>query len=163
MDVCDRCLDRDADVRLSWVRLDDAQVAPLLRGLAGEYQSRYGDVDVMADATAQQFAPPTGAFVVATTASGSTVAGGGLRHLDDSTCEIKRMWTSPDHRREGLATRVLTALESRRRDLGYRRVRLETGPEQPEAVGLYERLGYQRIEVYGRYDEATAFERRLDR
>ena len=45
----------------------------------------------------------------------------------------------------------------RARQVGYSRLILETGPEQPEAASLYIKLGYQRIPVYGRYPEALAF------
>ena len=47
------------------------------------------------------------------------------------------------------------------RDRGYAVVRLETGPLQPEAQAMYDRLGYRRIPVFGRYPTALAFERSL--
>ena len=72
------------------------------------------------------------------------------------------MWTAPDQRRQGHASAVLDALEAAARDRGYRRLRLETGPAQPEARSLYERRGYAGIAPYGRYDVATAFELLLD-
>jgi hypothetical protein len=56
---------------------------------------------------------------------------------------------------------VLDALEAAASDTGYRIVRLETGPAQPEAEAFYESRRYERIPVYGRYSEARAFERRL--
>nr|WP_291475345.1 GNAT family N-acetyltransferase [Corynebacterium sp.] len=42
---------------------------------------------------------------------GQTVAGGGFLYLDEETAEIKRVWTFPDHRRQGLSRTVMTALE----------------------------------------------------
>ncbi len=68
------------------------------------------------------------------------------------------MWTAPEHRRKGLASKVLDALEELARDRGYSRLRLETGPAQPEARALYERRGYRNIQAYGKYEQATAFE-----
>lgn len=63
-------------------------------------------------------------------------------YLDEETAEIKRVWTSPDHRRQGLSRTVMTALEDAASTRGYRRLYLSTGPRQPEAVELYLSLGY---------------------
>jgi GNAT superfamily N-acetyltransferase len=87
-----------------------------------------------------------------------TVAGGGVRRLSLDTCEVKRMWTSPHHRRKGLASAILDALENDARDRGYTWLKLETGPAQPEAQSLYEGRGYRSIPTYGRYEQARAFE-----
>lgn len=144
-------------------RLTDPVVAPLLDGLSAVYASRYGDADasdVMADATAEDFDAPDGAFVVLV-AEGVTLAGGGFRRVDVASCEIKRMWTSPEHRRRGHATTVLRALEHRARRQGYRRMLLETGPAQPEAIKLYAASGYVRLGAYGRYEQAVAYARNL--
>ena len=142
------------------VRLSDPIVAPLLAGLAAEYECRYGPVDEMRLAHPDEFDPPTGAFVVLLD-DGQTVAGGGIRQLTNDTCEVKRMWTSPDYRRRGLASTVLDALEDAARQLGYTRVQLETGPSQPEAIAMYGHLGYRSIPPFGPYPEAFAFERDL--
>lgn len=144
-------------VQLRHVRLNDLEAAPLLAGLRAEYLQRYGDFDVLADATTAEFDAPDGAFVVLLL-DGETVAGGGLRRLGAHCAEVKRMWTAPLHRRQGLARTVLVALEDVARELSYTRIRLETGPAQPEAVALYLSLGYQQIPVYGDYELAVAFE-----
>jgi GNAT superfamily N-acetyltransferase len=147
-------------MELRVVRLSDPVVAPLLAGLAGEYEHRYGPVDEMAQAHPDEFDPPTGAFV-ALLDGGQIVAGGGIRWKEDTICEVKRMWTAPTHRRQGHAVIVLAALEDIARQRGYTRVQLETGPRQPEAIALYERLGYGRIPAFGCYAEAVGFERHL--
>ena len=143
---------------LKRVRLGDPEVEPLLADLRQEYEVRYGDGDSAYDVEADAFDPPTGAFIVLLD-GGHTVAGGGIRRLDESTCEVKRMWTSPGYRRQGHAMTVLAALEGLAQELGYAHVRLETGHAQPEALALYRRLGYREIGNYGRYENATGFER----
>jgi GNAT superfamily N-acetyltransferase len=148
-------------VTLRLVAFDDPLVAPLLAGLTREYLDRYGSAEGMADTHPTDFDPPRGAFLVALDADGRTVAGGGLRPVDERTCEVKRMWTAPTHRRQGLAVRVLGALEGIARESGYARLILETGPAQPEAAAMYVRLGLVPIPVYGRYPLALAFERDL--
>jgi len=147
-------------MELRQVRLSDPTVAPLLAGLAAEYEQRYGPGDEMALAHPDEFDPPTGAFVVLLD-DGQTVAGGGIRRRQHDTCEVKRMWTSPGYRRRGLASTVLAALEDVARRLGYTRVQLETGPSQPEAIAMYGHLGYRAIPPFGPYLEAFAFERDL--
>ncbi len=155
-------------MRLHYLRLSDPAAAPLLAGLGQEYHERYGSDGALADTETHEFDAPTGAFVVllddGSTGDGhspATVAGGGIRRLDDQVCEVKRMWTAPTHRRQGHAKKVLDALRDKAVELGYRRVRLETGPAQPEALALYRGLGYRPIPVYGRYPSALAFEHDL--
>ncbi|MEO8898224.1 MAG: GNAT family N-acetyltransferase [Candidatus Dormibacter sp.] len=144
-------------MELRQARLTDGAVEPLLEGLAHEYQRLYGGRDEMTTTRPEEFDAPGGGFVVL--ADGDRViAGGGIRRWSADTCEVKRMWTAPDRRREGHAMTILHALEELARRLGYARVRLETGPLQHEALALYARAGYARIPVYGRYPSAHAFE-----
>jgi GNAT superfamily N-acetyltransferase len=138
----------------------DPLVAPLLAGLAAEYEQRYGPNDELASVDPAEFDPPDGAFLVLVDAD-DVIAGGGIHRLSGSLAEVKRMWTSPARRRQGHAGTVLRALEDAARDLGYRTIRLETGPRQPEAVALYESAGYRSIATFGRYPAALAFEREL--
>jgi putative acetyltransferase len=65
--------------------------------------------------------------------------------------EIKRMFVEPAFRGQGYASRVLRELENWAAEEGYKTARLETGIKQPEAVALYEKNGYKRIENYGPY------------
>jgi GNAT superfamily N-acetyltransferase len=147
----------DHPVEIRQVRLTDAAVGPVLTALAQEYQQRYGASHEMTTTKADEFDPPGGGFLVLVD-GGQTIAGGGIRRATADTCEVKRMWTAPDRRRQGHAATILHSLEGLARELGYARVRLETGPAQPEAMALYTRAGYARIPVYGRYPSARAFE-----
>ena len=144
-------------MELRRVQVGDPAVSVLLSGLSEEYRIRYGEVDEMSTVPAAEFDPPGGLFVIAVDA-GQVLAGGGFRYLESGVCEIKRMWTRSDQRRRGLASAVLAALEEGGREAGYKTLRLETGPAQPEAAALYEGRGYRRIPVYGRYRHAMAFE-----
>lgn len=146
-------------MELRRVRLSDPEAEPLLCGLTQEYEARYGENVEMARASADEFDPPSGMFIVLMDGP-TTTAGGGFRRYDTTTCEVKRMWTHPDYRRRGLAARVLGALEDAAREVGYTQVILETGPRQAEAEALYTTRGYERISFYGHYPEARAF--RLD-
>ena len=58
------------------------------------------------------------------------------------------MYVVPERRNRGIARALLGGAESRARDLGYTKVRLDTGALQPTALALYERAGYRRIDPY---------------
>jgi GNAT superfamily N-acetyltransferase len=111
----------------------------------------------MSTVRGEEFEPPSGLFL-ALIEDDVVLAGGGFRRLTPDVCEIKRMWTHPDHRQQGHASTILKALEEEARTDGYVALRLETGPAQPEAVALYSSRGYRRIAAYGRYARAVAFE-----
>jgi DNA-binding MarR family transcriptional regulator/N-acetylglutamate synthase-like GNAT family acetyltransferase len=98
-------------------------------------------------ADAPKMRPPTGAFLVARSDDVATACGGVLRH-DDTTGEIKRMWVHPDWRGLGLGRRMLSQLEAKVADLGYRRVVLDTNDALTEAITMYERSGYVSIDRY---------------
>jgi GNAT superfamily N-acetyltransferase len=79
------------------------------------------------------------------------VACGALKQYDDDSLEVKRMYVSEAHRRTGLAKSVLTELEHWAVELGFRKLVLETGRNQPEALSLYTKMGYMVTENYGQY------------
>jgi len=65
--------------------------------------------------------------------------------------EIKRLFVLPAHRGSGLAKRIMGELEAHLRQRGIGVARLETGIYQPEALGLYRRLGYELRDPFGEY------------
>jgi putative acetyltransferase len=96
-------------------------------------------------------------FVVAY--DGETAIGcGAFRDLVDEqpTVEVKRMYVRPEYRGRKIGRLILRDLETRARDRGATRVRLETGTLQPEAVRLYEGAGYRPIPNFGDYVDAPA-------
>jgi GNAT superfamily N-acetyltransferase len=126
-----------------------------------ELTQRYGSGDEN-PIESVQFDPPEGMFLVAWL-DGVPVGCAGWRTLShfhddgavaDDVAEIKRMFVSPKARSSGVATSLLAALEGSARESGMKRMILETGMAQPEAMALYEKLGYSRIPNYGYYKEA---------
>ena len=65
--------------------------------------------------------------------------------------ELKRMYVSPRCRGQGIARRILDVLESKATESGSTFLTLETGPFQPEALGLYKACGYERRGPFGEY------------
>lgn len=70
---------------------------------------------------------------------------GAIKRIDDSTAEIKRMRTAPDLWRRGYGQAMLERLEGRARELGFRRLVLDTGEPNVNAIGLYEKNGYTKV------------------
>ncbi len=99
------------------------------------------------DRGADAFRAPVGAFVVATS-DGAPVACGGVRRIDESTGEIKRMWVASAWRGAGLGTRLLRRLEDEARRLGHARAVLDTNRVLAEALAMYGRAGYREIKPY---------------
>lgn len=67
--------------------------------------------------------------------------------------EIKRVFVPDGFRGRGLSKHIMRALEDHLLDQDIRVVRLETGIRQPEALGLYFRLGYAERAAFGQYEE----------
>jgi DNA-binding MarR family transcriptional regulator len=102
-----------------------------------------------------------GTYLVATS-DGRPVACGGVLDLGGGTAEIKRMWVHPEWRGAGLGSRLLRHLEELAARLGHDVVRLDTNGTLTEAIAMYERAGYGRIERYNDNPYAEAwFEKRL--
>ena len=129
--------------------MHDPRVRPLLDELAVEYDTRYGDLFGRSAAAeelnrypAAEFEEPHGALLIIQE-DGESIAGGAFRRYDDTTAELKRIWTHSAHRRRGLARLVLAELETLAATRGYTRLYLTTGPRQPEARHLYLSTGYE--------------------
>lgn len=126
------------------------EAQPLLEALVHEYDGRYGTTAHRPGGAraeidrypARAFEPPLGNFLLLRRGN-ETIGGGAFMSHDDETVEIKRIWTRDDVRRQGLARRIMVALEENAAALGYTRAYLTTGFRQPEAVGLYLSIGYR--------------------
>lgn len=81
----------------------------------------------------------------------NTLGCGAVRVLDATHGELKRMYVRPEYRGRGIARKLIRHLEKTARALGLTRMRLETGPEQVEALALYRSEGYGDIPAYGEY------------
>ena len=135
--------------------------ARLLANLCAELGERYGRPP--SPFTTDEAAAPRAGLGVARR-NGEPVGCGALRCIDAATVEVKRMYVAPAARRRGVARVLLLALERLAAQHGYKRVILETGDRQPEAMALYPACGYRRTANYGRYvgrTDATCFEKLL--
>lgn len=138
-----------------------AESEQLLKELTAELAALYETSDGSAGFKSSDVEVPRAAFVVARI-DGYPVGCGALRPLDDTTGEIKRMYTRAEFRRKGVAQAILAELERLAIEFGYTNVKLQTGPKQPEAAALYERVGYYRIPRFsGNWDLVLAYQKDL--
>jgi len=77
---------------------------------------------------------------------------GAFKEFDSETVEIKRMFVHPDYRGKGIASTVLKELEIWASEFNYSNCVLETGTNNPEAIALYQKQGYEIIPNYGQYE-----------
>lgn len=137
---------------------DHPDAVRLIAEVQSFYRGRYGDEDTTPVDPAE-FATPLGFFTVGYV-DGTAVACGGWRARDgggpdpelrDGDAEIKRMYVSAEHRGRGHARAVLAELERSAAAAGRRRLILETGTRQPEAIALYVSEDYAPIRKFGAY------------
>ena len=91
--------------------------------------------------------PPHGHFVIARL-DGSPVGCGALKVLDDHSGEIKRVWTAEAVRGQGVATKIMDALEDIARTQGLGRLLLDTNRALVAAQAMYRKRGYREIPSY---------------
>jgi GNAT superfamily N-acetyltransferase len=150
-------------VQIEVVGWDSADVQRLAAEQQDEVRARYGGKrEPGTPPSADDMGP-----VVLARSDGVPVAMGALRQLGPDVAEVKRMFVVPEARGRGVAKAVLAALETAARERGWTTLRLETGPLQPEAIGLYTAAGYRPIPAFGAYaghpdaDGSLFFERVL--
>lgn len=96
---------------------------------------------------AAKYRPPHGAFLIAWS-DDLPVGCASLRPLEPGVAEVKRLWIDPVARGQGLARRLMRALESRARDMGYAHLKLDSNAALIEAIALYRSDGWTEIAPY---------------
>ncbi len=72
----------------------------------------------------------------------------GIRPLSDGMCEMKRLYVSPETRGKGVGTQLALAAIKSAKEMGYRRIMLDTMPSMRMAVKLYRELGFKEAPAY---------------
>lgn len=93
------------------------------------------------------FGPPSGSLVVAYV-DGRPAGCVAMRDLGDGVSEMKRMYVPEEFQGMGIGRALLDRVVADARAAGYRSMRLETSVRQTDAIRLYERSGFRRIEMY---------------
>jgi GNAT superfamily N-acetyltransferase len=126
-------------------------VQQLIAALNAELTARYPEDGAnFFNLSAEEVSDGRGAFFVAYR-DDCPIGCGAVRRTEPNVAEIKRMYVAPTARGLGVGRQILNALEAEARRLGARRLVLETGPRQPEALALYAHAGFTQIPLFGEY------------
>jgi ribosomal protein S18 acetylase RimI-like enzyme len=140
----DRSARASGELQVRQVEAGDARAVGQLHheGLtaAGAISGRGGyDEDV--DSVSAMYLDDGGEFLVGV-CDGRLVAMGGVRHVTDTVGELTRMRVHPAFQRRGFGRLILSRLEDRAGELGYRRLRFVTMVTQTAAQRLFVSAGY---------------------
>lgn len=146
---------RGVSLTLTEAAYDAPEVQALVQELDADLDARYPGEGIPPPLhLPEHYAPPSGAFLVARV-DGTPAGCGGFREGPSALCaEVKRMYVAPAGRGRGVGRAVLTRLQALARERGYVRMVLETGVNQPEAIGLYESAGWRPVPLFGHYSDS---------
>ena len=103
-------------------------------------------------------------YVIVAYENSKAVACGAIKKYDENTMEVKRMFTSTQSRKKGIAGMILSELQNWAIEMDYTRLILETGIRQKEAISLYTKTNFILVPNYGQYagiETSLCFEKRL--
>ncbi len=108
----------------------------------------YFDPEIMHLSAFYNAVPERRTYFVAIAQDGTVLGGGGLAEFEpqEGTAELQKLYLSDAAKGHGLGTRLVELIEQRARELGYKRLYLETHSALKAAIHLYEKLGYMPTE-----------------
>jgi len=126
-----------------------AEARELIRDYASslDFDLGFQSFDEELAALSRVYGPPHGCLLLAR-CHGVPVGCVGIRRLDETTCELKRLFVRPRLRGLGLGRCLVNVALASARELGYATVRLDTVPAMAEAIALYRSLGFVEIAPY---------------
>ncbi|HDU8578973.1 bifunctional helix-turn-helix transcriptional regulator/GNAT family N-acetyltransferase [Vibrio antiquarius] len=133
-------------------KADNPQVADVIRKVSAEYgltaDRGYGVADPTLDDMYSVYNQNGAAYWVIEH-RGEIVGGGGFAPLagEPNVCELQKMYFLPQTRGHGLAKRIVALSLQLAKQLGYQQCYLETTECLREAVGLYEKLGFEHLDA----------------
>lgn len=99
------------------------------------------------DPAADSYRPPHGRCLVAWS-DDLPVGCVALRPLEATVAEVKRLWVHASARGQGLARRLMAAIEDEARDMGLTALKLDTNSALTEAIALYRATGWRDCAPY---------------
>ncbi|MGR5381563.1 bifunctional helix-turn-helix transcriptional regulator/GNAT family N-acetyltransferase [Vibrio harveyi] len=133
-------------------KADNSQVADVIRKVSAEYgltaDKGYGVADPTLDDMYSVYDQQGAAYWVIEY-QGEIVGGGGFAPLagEPNVCELQKMYFLPQTRGHGLAKRIVALSLQLAKQFGYQQCYLETTECLREAVGLYEKLGFEHLDA----------------
>jgi len=154
---------RGSGIKIELADADSSEARACIDAYYRELQERFEagfDPGMTVSANPEELTPPAGYFFLAWL---DDVAVGciALKVKADSG-EIKRMWVAQNARGRGIAQQLLNAIEAVARQIGIKKLQLDTNRSLTEAKTLYLRNGYVEIPAYNDNPYADHwFEKRL--
>ena len=110
-----------------------------------------------------EYAPPSGRLLLAEDAGRAAGCIALHRFGDGQTCEMKRLYVRPEFRGRAVGRSLVARLIAEAREIGYRRMRLDTiAGEMDAAIALYRSFGFREIPPYRTNPQPGAFFLELD-
>ncbi len=152
-----------------WPRLrpannkDCEKVTELVYSILQEYNLKPDKVATDADIKdiEHSYFARGGAFYVLEEEDGSIIGAYGLYPVDRQTCELRKMYLHSSYRGKGLGKLLLEDALSKARQIGFKRMTLETASVLREAISLYKSYGFVEYEpehMSSRCDQAFVLE-----
>ena len=120
-----------------------------LKELFSEYWDSFGFTPCFQNFGAElaalpgQYRPPRGRLALALV-GGEPAGCVALRPVDAIRCEAKRLYVRPRFRGQGVGKALLEWLIAEARSAGYEEMVGDTMPVMERALGMYERVGFER-------------------
>lgn len=95
----------------------------------------------------KKYGPPDGRLYIAY-CDGKPAGCIGLKRLNEDECEMKRLYVRPKYRGHGLSKKFIDLIIKDAREIGYKRMRLDTLPPLKSAIHVYKRLSFYETEAY---------------
>ena len=108
----------------------------------------FQDVERELDKFPGEYSPEFKGTILLAYINGTPVGVVALRKIEDHICEMKRLYVKEEARGRGIGRYLSIALMERARELGYKKMRLDTLYSMTPAVSLYKSLGFYEIPPY---------------
>ncbi len=95
-----------------------------------------------------QYIRPDGSLFIAWDREHNAMGCIAIRKLEESICELKRMYVKPTYRVLGIGQKLLAKTLETAKALGYQKMRLDTLASMEPALALYTKAGFYEIEAY---------------
>ena len=149
-------------LQIERVPADATESQALMLELWTELDALYGN-GTGTPSRLERMEAPGAAFVIAR-ANGKAVGCAAIRPLTSDVAEMKRVFVQHRARGRGVGRTLIEKLEQIARGEGFSEIWIETGLRQPDAIRLYESLGYTRRAAFGDYKDeplSVCYEKRL--
>lgn len=126
---------------------DNQALARIIRDTLAEFKANKPGTVYFDDRTDHLFEEfkTAGSIYYVAQYDGEIMGGAGIyptENLPEGTCELVKLYLSPNARGRGIGKLLLSKCIAVAREMGYKKIYLETMPELKIAIPMYERFGF---------------------